>query len=791
MNSENPQDVESLVELYLVSRNYTRTLKCLRREADPEFNKLKNSEEKSNAVMNIQELESALNNHREMIAHIFGPRNTSSGLGNGNIRKNGQWYLDCFKYLYSWMSGCLDEYRVELTPMLYPLFVQMTLDLLLSRCYMEANTLYERYYQCPDVCNETDVTDMSTLRYFIQKLLSNEKNESQVHQRLKDHSLFKRFRNYKWQVRLSHVSHNLLISWLHHNDLYLLLQLINDHVCFRFDKTYPSTSEEQSTESMELTNAKVQWGALRDIDRIETQACRDRKVASGVTGGVSTTIVPSKRLREELTELSDNQPVISKEMEKGLYNEVRHRVYASAEKLPSICSYNVLNIGTSHGKIEAFDATDSHVKYQLIGHKQSVHSLHWSSDRTLLLSAASDSTLRLWDFNLDTINLSNTNSSSSHVLPIAMYRGHKNGLPIWNARMSPLSLYCVSASADRTARLWSIERTTPLRVFAGHLSDVNTVVFHPNCNYVATGSYDRTARLWDIQNGKCVRLFTGHQHKVNDLAVTSDGRCLVSASSDGHLAIHDIGTGKTLIRFRAHHTDVTHVTLAHSLQPLSVLNSKNEISSQFPLIISAGVDDTHNTIRFWDVNKATATQKMMIKSVSLGTQMVGQLEMTQSNLFSIFFFFLEDFKKKKKHNRHEKSVKFSQVPPQFFFNSALFPLSKICRNKAAMDLTMLKKFETKTNRVKGLSFHPHRPWILVSLHNGVIQLYDYRMEILIDAFEEHEGPVRGVDFHKTQPLFVSGGDDYKVKVWNYQLRRCLYTLHGHLDYVRTVQFHPR
>jgi len=61
---------------------------------------------------------------------------------------------------------------------------------------------------------------------------------------------------------------------------------------------------------------------------------------------------------------------------------------------------------------------------------------------------------------------------------------------------------------------------------------------------------------------------------------------------------------------------------------------------------------------------------------------------------------------------------------------------------AAMELTMLKKFETKTNRVKGLSFHPHRPWILVSLHNGAIQLYDYRMEILIDTFEEHDGPVR-------------------------------------------------
>lgn len=70
---------------------------------------------------------------------------------------------------------------------------------------------------------------------------------------------------------------------------------------------------------------------------------------------------------------------------------------------------------------------------------------------------------------------------------------------------------------------------------------------------------------------------------------------------------------------------------------------------------------------------------------------------------------------------------------------------------------MLTKFETKSNRVKGLSFHSKRPWILASLHSGVIQLWDYRMGTLIDRFDEHDGPVRGVHFHKSQPLFVSGG----------------------------------
>ncbi|GAB67477.1 coatomer alpha subunit [Plasmodium cynomolgi strain B] len=102
---------------------------------------------------------------------------------------------------------------------------------------------------------------------------------------------------------------------------------------------------------------------------------------------------------------------------------------------------------------------------------------------------------------------------------------------------------------------------------------------------------------------------------------------------------------------------------------------------------------------------------------------------------------------------------------------------------------MLVKCETKSQRVKSISFHPKINLILAGLHNGIIQLWDYRIGILIDKFEEHEGPVRGIDFHAVQPLFVSGADDYLIKVWNLHLKKCVFNLTGHMDYIRKVQFH--
>jgi len=212
---------------------------------------------------------------------------------------------------------------------------------------------------------------------------------------------------------------------------------------------------------------------------------------------------------------------------------------------------------------------------KLIGHGGPVYSVAFdpvggsATPPRYLLSASADATTRLWS--LDTM----TN--------VVAYRGHQN--PVWDVQWSPMGIYFATASRDRTARLWSTDRTSALRVYAGHLSDVDCVRFHPNSLYLATGSSDWSARLWDVQRGSCVRVFVGHQGMVSTLAFSPDGKYLASAGEDLAINLWDLGSGRRIKQMTGHTASI------YSLA----------FSAESSLLVSGGADWT---VRCWDVKGA-------------------------------------------------------------------------------------------------------------------------------------------------------------------------------------------
>ena len=139
----------------------------------------------------------------------------------------------------------------------------------------------------------------------------------------------------------------------------------------------------------------------------------------------------------------------------------------------------------------------------------------------------------------------------------------------------------MSASDDKTVRLWDLPSNVPNRVFNGHSDYVRCGAFMPgDSNVIISGSYDETVRVWDARApggsvltfkhadpiedvlplpsgttllaasgnaisvldlvaAKPLRLITNHQKTVTTLSLASNGRRVVSGSLDGHVKVFE------------------------------------------------------------------------------------------------------------------------------------------------------------------------------------------------------------------------------------------------------------
>jgi WD40 repeat protein len=126
-------------------------------------------------------------------------------------------------------------------------------------------------------------------------------------------------------------------------------------------------------------------------------------------------------------------------------------------------------------------------------------------------------------------------------IPALLHQG-----PVWNAAFSPDGTRVVTASNDKTARVWDVTTGKPLTSPLEHQDLVVSAVFSPDGTRVVTASHDKTARVWDAATGKPLTSALEHKGQVWSAAFTPDGTRVVTASEDRTAQVWDAATGKPL-----------------------------------------------------------------------------------------------------------------------------------------------------------------------------------------------------------------------------------------------------
>src|ERR1022692_2294701 len=166
----------------------------------------------------------------------------------------------------------------------------------------------------------------------------------------------------------------------------------------------------------------------------------------------------------------------------------------------------------------------------LKGHSDAVSDVAVTPDGKRAVSASGDKTLKLWDLRTGR-TLCTLEGHSDSVLGVAV---------------TPDGKRAVSASQDCTLNVWDLEAGRALLTLKGHSDAVSDVAVTPDGMRAVSASRDHTLKVWDLETGCALQTLEGHSGPVEGVAVTPDGKRAVSASYDQSLKVWDLAEGRAL-----------------------------------------------------------------------------------------------------------------------------------------------------------------------------------------------------------------------------------------------------
>jgi WD40 repeat protein len=129
-------------------------------------------------------------------------------------------------------------------------------------------------------------------------------------------------------------------------------------------------------------------------------------------------------------------------------------------------------------------------------------------------------------------------------------RGHRGAVTA--VAFSPDDSLLASASTDRTIKIWDTIAGKERVTLTGHAGAVNTVAFSPDGKRLVSGSADAVVKVWDTTKGKELLSLHGHTGPVTSSAFSPDGLHVASASEDCSVRVWETDTGRTITEFKKH-----------------------------------------------------------------------------------------------------------------------------------------------------------------------------------------------------------------------------------------------
>lgn len=158
------------------------------------------------------------------------------------------------------------------------------------------------------------------------------------------------------------------------------------------------------------------------------------------------------------------------------------------------------------------------------------------------ITASADRTARLWELPAGRC--------------IAVLAGHGGTMldvgVVWDVAISASGDLAATCSDDFTIKIWEVATAECIHTLTGHQGWVVSLAFVGKYNTLVSASHDQTARIWDAENGDCLEVLEGHSGRVNKVVASPDGTRVVTCSDDYSAIVWDVDNAEKLSVLKGH-----------------------------------------------------------------------------------------------------------------------------------------------------------------------------------------------------------------------------------------------
>ncbi|KAF1990991.1 WD40 repeat-like protein [Aulographum hederae CBS 113979] len=199
---------------------------------------------------------------------------------------------------------------------------------------------------------------------------------------------------------------------------------------------------------------------------------------------------------------------------------------------------------SSSGEFTLWNGMGFNFETIMQAHESAIRAATYSHSDEWLLSADTEGVVKYWQSNFNNVNA---------------LQGHSE--TIRGIAFAPTDTKFVTAADDSTLKIFDFAGGVAESSLTGHQWELRCVDWHPTKGLLVSGSKDHTVKLWDPRNGRCLTTLSGHKNQVNrTLFDPLHGQMLASAGKDGVIRVFDIRMMRDVFLLRGHDKAVEAMT---------------------------------------------------------------------------------------------------------------------------------------------------------------------------------------------------------------------------------------